>query len=73
MASLAQSGSKWLQAELVNADNRILWLFFLQLFILASVINGLLFLFIVISGGDAALQRLIPPFILISSLGKKCN
>lgn len=73
MASLARSGSKWLQAELVKADNRMSWLFFLQLLILAIVINGLLFLFTAISAGDAALGWLIPPFILISPLGKKCN
>lgn len=40
---------------------------------LATVINGLLFLFTAISAADDVLQQLIPPFILISPLGKKCN
>lgn len=55
MPSLAQSGLKWLQADLVKADNRMPLHFFLQLLILA-IVNGLLFLFTAISAGDAALQ-----------------
>lgn len=61
-----QQGSKRLQAALVKADNRSPWPFFLQLLILLFMVYGSMQgLFTAISAGDAALQQLMPPFILI--------